>query len=251
MTRDTEAAAAAATAADRGAERIRGVYLLTPDWDDTARLLEVTEAALGAGVAAVQYRHKRAAPPLRRTQAQALRALTARHGALLIVNDDPALAAQIGADGVHVGREDAAPAQAVRAAPPGRAGRWLVGVSCYNDWARALEATAAAAGYVAFGAMFASATKPAAVSAPLSLLGRARRAGMHVVAIGGIDAGNIGAVAAAGAHAAALISAVYGAGGAGGGQVPGAARAAAAAAARLLEEFERGRQRHESQRTAV
>lgn len=234
-----------------GVGRLRGVYLLTPDWDDTERLLQLTEAALGAGVRAVQYRHKRAAPDLRLAQAQALRALTRGHGALLIVNDDPALAARIEADGVHVGRDDAPPADAARAAPPGRAGRWLVGASCYNDWARAREASAAGADYVAFGAMFASATKPAAVRAPLALLGRARDAGLHVVAIGGIDAGNIGRVAAAGAHAAALIAAVYGADGAQAGAAPVTAHAAAAAAARLLDEFERGRQRHESQRTAV
>jgi thiamine-phosphate pyrophosphorylase len=192
-----------AAAPDRALDRLRGLYLLTPDWSDTARLLAVTEAALAAGVRALQYRHKQADTALRRAQAAALRALTRRHGALLIVNDRVELAAEVDADGLHIGRDDGDVA-ALRT-------RWprLLGVSCYAEPARARAAAAAGADYVAFGAVFASPTKPAAVRAPLPLLTDARRDGLYVVAIGGIDAGNIAQVAAAGAHAAALISAVY------------------------------------------
>jgi thiamine-phosphate pyrophosphorylase len=191
--------------------RLRGVYLLTPDWDDTARLLAVTEAALAAGVLALQFRHKQATRALAVAQAGALRALTRAHGALLIVNDDPQLARDVGADGVHVGRDDATVAQARELLGSGA----CVGASCYDRFDAAGPALAAGADYVAFGSMFASRTKPAAVRASLSLLARARglvrpgggRAG--VVAIGGIDADNIAGVAAAGADAAALISAIY------------------------------------------
>ena len=82
---------------------MQGLYLVTPDWDDTAALLARTEAALGAGVALLQYRHKTAAPELRRAQAAALLALCRRHGVPFIVNDHVELARELDADGVHVG----------------------------------------------------------------------------------------------------------------------------------------------------
>jgi thiamine-phosphate pyrophosphorylase len=215
--------------------RLRGVYLLSPDWDDDLRLTAATAAALAAGVRVLQYRHKRADAALRRRQATALRALTRAHGAWLIVNDDPRLAAEVDADGVHLGRDDGGVAAARALLPAGRA----IGVSCYDDWTRAERAAAEGADYVAFGAVFASGVKPQAVHAPLALLTRARAAGLHAVAIGGIDAGNIARVAAAGAQAAALITAVYDA------PDPGAA------ARHLIDEFQRGQALHEPQPAIV
>ncbi|GIL05590.1 MAG: thiamine-phosphate synthase [Betaproteobacteria bacterium] len=219
----------------KSAEAPRGVYLLTPDWTDTPRLLATTAAALAAGVRWLQYRNKSADAATRRAQALALRELTLAHGAKLVVNDDIGLAIEAHADGVHVGRDDPDPRP--RLAREGVA--MVVGVSCYDDFARAQAAVAAGADYVAFGAVFASPTKPAAVRAPLALLSRARAAGMHAVAIGGIGADNIAQVAAAGAHAAALITAVYDA------ADPGAA------ARELISKFKAGEYEHESQRTAV
>lgn len=215
--------------------RVVGVYLITPDWSDDDRLLDATRSALDAGVGVLQYRHKQADGRVRLRQATALRALTRAHRALLIVNDDAGLAVTVGADGVHLGRDDRDPTTARAERPEGM----LLGVSCYNDLARARAAAAAGADYVAFGSVFASATKPDAVRASPDLLGHARREGMQVVAIGGIGIDNIARVAAVGAHAAALISAVYDA------ADPGAAARA------LVEEFERGRRLHESQRATV
>ncbi|MFN3564452.1 MAG: thiamine phosphate synthase [Burkholderiaceae bacterium] len=216
-------------------EAPRGVYLLTPDWSDTPRLLAATAAALAAGVRWLQYRNKRADAATRRMQARALRALTLAYGAKLVVNDDVGLALEVHADGVHVGRDDPDPLPRLSRAGAAMA----VGVSCYDDFARAERALAAGADYVAFGSVFASATKPAAVRAPLALLAKARAAGMHVVAIGGIGAENIAQVAAAGAHAAALITAVYD------------AAEPAAAARTLISNFKAGQDEHESQRTTV
>lgn len=216
-------------------DRPAGVYLLTPDWTDTARLLETTAAALRNGVCWLQYRNKRADAAVRRTQARALRELTLTCGAGLVVNDDADLAIAVQADGVHVGRDDADPRPKLA-----REGiRMLVGVSCYDDFERARRAQREGADYVAFGSIFASTTKPAAVRAPLTLLARARAGHMHAVAIGGIDATNIERVAAAGAHAAALISAIYD------------AADPAAAARDLVARFEEGKMQHESQRATV
>lgn len=182
-----------------------GVYLLTPDTSDTQHLLEATRAALSVGVRWLQYRNKRACAELKLEQAQALRALTRQHAARLIINDDAELAARVQADGVHLGRDDSG----VDAARVRLGADAVIGVSAYDDLARAQRAWCCGADYVAFGSMYASVTKPHAVRAPLGLLGQARRSGMRVVAIGGINASNMAAVAAAGAQAAALITDVY------------------------------------------
>ena len=79
----------------------RGVYLITPDEPDTARLLARTAPLLAAGATWLQYRNKTASDALRQEQAIALQALCAERGVPLIINDDPALAKAVGAAGVH------------------------------------------------------------------------------------------------------------------------------------------------------
>jgi thiamine-phosphate pyrophosphorylase len=186
-------------------ERLRGLYALTPGLDDTALLLAKVAAALEGGATAIQYRNKGANPSLRQTQALALARLHAARGALYIVNDDAALAASVGADGVHLGEEDASIMFARELLGPDR----IIGVSCYNDFERACAVVEAGADYVAFGSFFPSSTKPAARHADLGLLQRARSLGVPVVAIGGIDADNARMLIDAGADAVAVINAVF------------------------------------------
>ena len=188
------------------ATRLHGLYAVTPDGDDTAELAVRVAAAIGGGACAIQYRNKSADAATRRRQALALARVQAVHGALFIVNDDAALAAAVGADGVHVGEHDASVAAARELVGPDR----IVGVSCYDDFARAQAAVDAGADYVAFGSFFASSVKPDARKADIALLTNARALGVPVVAIGGIDADNAGALARAGADAVAVISAVFG-----------------------------------------
>lgn len=184
----------------------RGLYALTPDEPDTARLVRLVEAALAGGVVAVQYRQKAAAAPVRREQAAALAARCRAARVPLIVNDDPVLAAEIGADGVHLGRDDGDLGAARRLLGPGR----LIGASCYNRLDLARQACAAGADYVAFGAAFDSPTKPAAVRAPLELYREARRTlQVPIVAIGGITVANAPLLLAAGVDAVAVISALF------------------------------------------
>lgn len=190
----------------RSPEPLSGLYAITPDWADSERLLAVTEAILQAGCRWLQYRNKTAPPELRLAQARALRALTRRHGARLIVNDDPGLARSVEADGVHLGREDVHVSAARDLLGNGR----LIGVSCYQSQTLARTAVAAGADYVAFGSVYPSATKPQAVRADLAMLGAARRTlSVPVVAIGGITPDNAAAVIAAGADALAVITALY------------------------------------------
>jgi thiamine-phosphate pyrophosphorylase len=185
-----------------------GLYALTPDEPDTAALLAKVRAAVAGGAAAVQYRNKPADPTLRAEQARALVALCRGAGVPLIVNDDIALVLAVDAAGVHLGRDDGDLAAARRRLGPGR----LLGASCYDRLELAERAVAAGADYVAFGSVFASLTKPAAVRAPLALLGAARRLGGPVVAIGGITLENAPQAIAAGADSLAVIAALFEAG---------------------------------------
>ncbi len=184
--------------------RIRGLYAITPELADTAELVARVSAALRGGASAVQYHAKNADPALRREQALALCAACREFGVPLIVNDDWELALAVDADGVHIGADDGDPV-AVRAAIGAEK---ILGVSCYNRLALA-ERVIDVADYVAFGSVFPSATKPAAVRADLELFREARRRGWHTVAIGGIDPDNARSVIEAGADAVAVIAAVF------------------------------------------
>jgi len=202
--------------------QLRGLYAVTPGIVDTAALCERVRDALAGGAAMLQYRAKNAGRELALEQARSLAGLCADAGVPFIVNDSVDLALEVGADGVHLGREDADPRDARRRLPRG-----VIGVSCYADPERARSAAQAGADYVAVGSVFASATKPNAVRAPLEILARAHEASrLPVVAIGGITPHNAPAAIAAGADMVAVINAVF--------DAPDV-RAAAAALARLFD----------------
>lgn len=183
---------------------VRGLYAVTPEGLADADLVSRCAAVLRGGARLLQYRNKDGDALTRIRQATLLRDLTHAHGALLVINDDPVLAGLCGADGVHLGRADAPLAQ-VRAAHP----ELLIGVSCYADLDRACAACASGADYLAFGAVAASATKPQAPPAPLSLFAAAHVLELPLVAIGGITLENAAAIIAAGADALAVISALF------------------------------------------
>ncbi|SEN63171.1 thiamine-phosphate pyrophosphorylase [Duganella sp. CF517] len=196
---------------------MQGLYLVTPNWDDTARLLAASEEALAAGagrglggagnlVALLQYRHKEAASDLRLEQASALLALCRRHGVPFIVNDFVDLCRQTGADGVHLGGTDADVAQ-VR----GQLGAdKIIGASCYGDMPRALAAQRAGASYVAFGGFYPSRVKQYAVTTRPAILDQARAAvTVPTVVIGGMTPDNAAPLVARGAGMVAAISSVY------------------------------------------
>ena len=186
-------------------DRLRGLYAVTPDEADTSRLYAMVEAAIDGGATAVQYRNKTATDALRREQAQALARLCRRRGALCIVNDDAGLAGEVDADGVHIGEDDGALSQARSHLPADR----VVGVSCYDDLARARTLAREGADYIAFGSFFASRVKPGARRADLSLVRAAKSLGVPVVAIGGITSQNAPQLVDAGIDAVAVISDVF------------------------------------------
>lgn len=186
--------------------RLSGLYAVTPDDDDTGRLLTRIKAALAGGAALVQYRNKRAPAALRREQAGAVLALCRRHRVPLLINDHLDLALALDADGVHLGGDDGSAATARAALGPNR----LIGISCYNGMNQALAAERDGADYIAFGSFFASAIKPDAVRAPLDLLVEAKhRLSLPIAAIGGITLDNAPQLIAAGADMVAVISALF------------------------------------------
>ena len=195
----------------------RGLYAITPAAEtDSGRLVHRVGAAIDGGAAMIQYRAKDRPDDERRAAASLLLDLCRARRVPLIVNDDPVLAAGIGADGVHVGREDGD----VRAARRIVGNGCIVGVSCYDRLALARAAVDDGATYVAFGSFFPSPTKPHAVPAPTGLLRTAREhLDVPVVAIGGITARNGATLIGAGADFLAAIDGVFG-----GDDVEGAAR---------------------------
>lgn len=181
----------------------RGLYAITNG--PRADLLAAVAQALAGGVRLLQYRDKSADAPRRHAEAAALQQLCRGHGVPLIINDDIALARAVGADGVHLGREDGDLAGAREALGE----HAIIGVSCYDSLQRAQTAARAGASYVAFGAFFPSPTKPLAPRAPLELLRQSAALGVPRVAIGGITPDNGGSLVEAGADYLAVISAVF------------------------------------------
>ncbi len=186
-------------------QRIAGLYAITDSTLLQGRLLSAVEAALSGGVRMLQYRDKSGDSARRRSEAEALLALCRRHQVPLLINDDVELAQAVGADGVHLGQGDAALATARQQL----GAQAIIGITCHDRLDLAAAASAGGADYLAFGAMYASTSKPGARPCPLAVLGAARRFHLPLVAIGGITPDNARDVIAAGADALAVIASLW------------------------------------------
>ena len=180
----------------------RGLYAITQHDCFGRALIDAAEAALTGGAVWLQYRAK---PSADLDAALALQQRCRQAGALFIINDDVELAASIGADGVHLGRDDLS----VQDARARLSQETVIGVSCYNSLERAAELTAQGADYLAFGSLYPSPTKPDAVHCPVETLTRARQFDRPVVAIGGMTLERAPEVIAAGADLIAVISDLF------------------------------------------
>lgn len=165
---------------------------------------DVAEAVLAGGCAALQLRAKRANEAERRALATALQALCKTAGVPFVVNDDVALAAELGADGVHLGQTDMPLSQA-RAIAPGA----CLGLSTHS-LSQARDAERHGADLIGFGPVFSTVSKenpdPVVGTPVLSELVQSAR--VPVVAIGGIALTNIHHVAATGVPLVACIGAI-------------------------------------------
>lgn len=179
-------------------------YFITDDGASGAGPLEQAKIAVAAGATVVQYRSKAFLPP-DFNEARAIAQMCAIHGVRFIVNDDMILARALGADGVHLGQQDADPALARQILGPAA----IVGVSV-ADLEELSRTDTAQCDYLGTGPVFATATKADAGEA-IGLDGLSevvRRSGLPVVAIGGIFPESVGACMESGADGVAVISAI-------------------------------------------
>ena len=185
---------------------MRGLYLVTPDWDKTQQLLEITELALRGGATLVQYRHKTADACLRQEQAECLLALCRSYQRRFIINDHVGLCLALDADGVHVGGADQSVAQARAAVGPGK----IVGASCYGSLQLARDAYRDGASYVAFGGFYPSRVKKYPVTTAADIVALAKKEiPLPTVVIGGMTRDNAAPLVAQGADMVAAISSIY------------------------------------------
>jgi thiamine-phosphate pyrophosphorylase len=185
---------------------MRGLYMVTPNWDDTGRLLACTEAGLRGGAVLVQYRNKEADAVQRREQGTAVLALCRAYRVPLVINDYLDLCLALGADGVHLGATDGDLAYARQVLGP----RKIVGASCYGEVALAVAAARAGASYVAFGGFYPSPVKKYDFVTQPAVLSEARAAvALPQVVIGGMTPENAAPLVARGADMVAAITSVY------------------------------------------
>jgi thiamine-phosphate pyrophosphorylase len=183
----------------------RGLYAITQTENKSPAIIchEVIEAILG-GAVVIQYRDKN--PSNSDSLAIELVNICHHHNVPLIINDDIELAIRSGADGVHLGKDDGNITEART-----RLGQTaIIGISCYNDLDRAINAQDTGASYVAFGRFFPSNSKPLAAPASINTLQQAKQT-LHVpiVAIGGILPDNAGELLSAGADLVAVIGGIF------------------------------------------
>jgi len=182
-----------------------GLYAITQTENKSGdTVINEVAAAINGGAVIVQYRDKNPldAPFL----ARELVKICHRYNVPLLINDDIELAALVGADGVHLGKEDGAVTQARK-----RLGNdAIIGVSCYNFVEQAMAAQAQGATYAAFGRFFPSSSKPLAAPAQIETLQQAKRAlTIPIVAIGGILPDNGAQLLTAGADLLAVIGGIF------------------------------------------
>ncbi|MDT8376259.1 MAG: thiamine phosphate synthase [Mariprofundaceae bacterium] len=187
---------------------VTGIYGILPADLEMQDLLDRAEAALKGGVKTLQLRDKKQGFRAALKRGKALKALTARYDAKLIVNDSIQLADETGADGVHLGRGDIESLALVR---QNAGAGLLLGVTCRADAAFGKHAIESGADYLSFGALFPTVTKPEVPAIGLFRLQKARDMfpDANIVAIGGITLEALAAVKATGADSAAVISALF------------------------------------------
>ncbi len=174
-------------------------------WTGKQSLYEQVEAALRGGVTCVQLREKELSDEAFLKEAVEIKALCRKYHVPFFINDNVNVAIRCGADGIHVGQEDMA-AGAVRALV---GEDMMIGVSVHTV-EEAIEAVKNGADCLGVGAMFSTSTKlDADVLSMQTLYDICHAVEIPVVAIGGLNKGNITKLAGSGVDGVALVSAIF------------------------------------------
>lgn len=186
---------------------LQGLYILTdsrlyPHSQWPTRI----EIIVAAGASVIQLREKTLSDAQLLPCALAIQEICKSYHVPLIINDRVELAKTIGADGVHLGKNDSS----LQKARDYLGQHYYIGVSCYRSIYTAIRAMQLGADYVAFGRLFPSQTKRNAYACPLSVMQNARRhIDIPICGIGGITPSNAGKVVRAGASLIAVADWVF------------------------------------------
>ncbi|MDA3450409.1 MULTISPECIES: thiamine phosphate synthase [Acinetobacter] len=185
---------------------MRGLYLITND-DPIQLLLEKLDAALATRqVAILQYRRKKVEKTSQPAEVEQIKLLCEKYQVPFVINDDLRLAAQFGL-GVHLGQSDGEITDAKSQLPEGM----IIGRTCLNSLELAQKAIADGASYIAFGAVYATSTKPEAGNVGIEVIKQAAaQYDLPICAIGGLTVENSKPVIEAGADLCAVISDILG-----------------------------------------
>ena len=184
---------------------VGGIYVIVdPEHCGGRDIFAIAEATASAGASVIQLRHKQVAEMVVTDEARTIAQICRANGTLFIVNDSPEIAAEVGADGVHVGQGDLPISECRTILQPHQ----IVGKSnALLD--EAIASFEQGADYIAVGSIYSTSTKTDTRPAGLATLRAvADRVTAPIVAIGGINASNIAAVAQAGADCICVATAV-------------------------------------------
>ncbi len=196
---------------ERVKQSLKGLYVITDKkLIPRNRFIETVEKAVRGGTRIIQLREKDAPEEEIIRLGKGLLEITRRYRIPLIINDSPEIAKEVGADGVHLGKEDLEISDARRIL--GSEG--IIGVSCYGDIERGLWAEREGADYLAFGTPFFTPTKPERKPTPFEVVREAKRKikTIPIFAIGGITKDNVASVLETGVDGIAVITAVFNSG---------------------------------------
>lgn len=151
--------------------KLQGLYAITDEKLTPDEVVDLrVEEALVNGIKIIQYRNKTKSDDEVELACKALQTLCTKYGALFIMDDRAYLAQKIGADGLHVGKDDMPLSEARAIFTKG-----IIGVSCYGSIKKAKEAQSEGADYVAFGSFFPSPTKPHSGVVSMSVLRKSKK----------------------------------------------------------------------------
>ena len=183
--------------------KLGGLYLVTPPYTGI-EIFTATEKALRSGVNILQYRDKEPSFRKKMERAQKFRDMCREYSIPFIVDDDPVLMDIVGADGIHIGKDDV-PFEYVKSKYPEK----IIGVSTYGSPEDAVKFQKLGADYVAFGSFFSTKTKNDATMCDISILDRLDDIKIPVFVIGGINRGNVDDVLKYKISGIAVVSAIY------------------------------------------